>query len=172
MPYLGDYRRKGYTILTLICLVLIYFKLYSKSNDEKTKQILSSGSIDSTYEMHISYLPLLFLSSHTISLDIKTAQPHRFFSLSSHEREYHRSLFVLGLEMNHMHDHAAMLANTTASMDHHHHHMMNHSMETSTMAMGGHGMHMGEMMMMAVSWACHGITSSAVLRDRNECLTG
>ena len=60
MPYLGDYRRKGYTILALICLVLIYFKLYSKSNDEKTKQILSSGLIDFAYKMHISYLPTLF----------------------------------------------------------------------------------------------------------------
>jgi len=41
MQYSGDYRRKCYIILPLIFL-FIYFKLYSRTYDEKKKQLLSS----------------------------------------------------------------------------------------------------------------------------------
>jgi hypothetical protein len=51
--------------------------------------------------------------------------------------------------MTHVHDHAAMVDNTTATtiIMNHDHHMMDHSTETGAMA-NGHGL---GMMMMAVS---------------------
>jgi hypothetical protein len=51
--------------------------------------------------------------------------------------------------MNHDHDHAAMMANTTLS-GHGADHMMDHGMHSTAVA-GGHNMHAKDMMMMAVS---------------------
>lgn len=51
--------------------------------------------------------------------------------------------------MDHVHDHAAMVASTTTSMNHDHHLMVNSSGTSPTAS--GHGVHMKDMMMMAVS---------------------
>ncbi|CAF0836464.1 unnamed protein product [Rotaria sordida] len=116
MPNFRDYRRKCYVIVTLISF-FIYFKLNSKSDNDKKKQLLSSEFI-----------------------------------------------------MNHVHDHAAMMANTTASMNHDHHMMMNHSTDTGAMQ-AGHGLHMNDMMMMAMTF--HGGYKEQILFNQwNTQTTG
>ncbi|CAF0796221.1 unnamed protein product [Rotaria sordida] len=116
MPNFRDYRRKCYVIVTLISF-FIYFKLNSKSDNDKKKQLLSSEFI-----------------------------------------------------MNHVHDHAAMMANTTASMNHDHHMMMNHSTDTGAMQ-AGHGLHMKDMMMMAMTF--HGGYKEQILFNQwNTQTTG
>ncbi|CAF3658407.1 unnamed protein product [Rotaria sp. Silwood1] len=64
--------------------------------------------------------------------------------------------------MSHQHDHAAMMASTTPLMNHDHH-MMNHSTDTSAVSTG-HGFHMKDMMMMAMTF--HGGYKEQILFDQ------
>jgi hypothetical protein len=133
MQHFDDYRRKIYIIVILI-FFLIYFKLYSKSDDDKRKQLLSSGSV---------YSPNTCLPFSSITSSIRLKRKESDISL------YHSSFVFVEFIMNHVHDHAAMVDNTTTLMNHDHH-LMDHTSETTAMA-GGHGLHMKDMMMMAVS---------------------
>ena len=77
----GDYRRKSYIVLALICVsVFIYFKLYTRADKEKKKQQpLSLGS----NSIHIYFTSvLLHLSSSSIINDILHIQKNRFAIVS------------------------------------------------------------------------------------------
>jgi hypothetical protein len=60
--------------------------------------------------------------------------------------------------MSHDHDHAAMLASTITSMNHDHHSMAD-QMNTTIGAIG-HGSHLNNMMMMAVSISFNNFANS------------
>lgn len=124
MQLWGDYRRKYYIIPALIFL-FIYFKLYSRADEKKKKQPLSSGSTYSIHSIHISthICPLASILSSSLN------------SQKKRTRDLILCRFLLVIKMNHDHDHAAMLPNVNPIADGNHQTV-------------GQGLHM---MMMAVS---------------------
>ncbi|CAF1403758.1 unnamed protein product [Adineta steineri] len=70
--------------------------------------------------------------------------------------------------MHNGHDHAAMISTTTPPSMSHDHHAMGHASETST-NLSGHGLHMKDMMMMAMTF--HGGYKEQILFDQWDTKT-
>ena len=150
MTYLADYRRQIYIILTLIFL-FIYIQLYTKSLNAKRKQILSPGSMKLSNICNSSLPSPLHLSHHHHHhFDMKLFwRWEKNSTVIVWSKEKYIRLILLDFIMNHGHDHAAMLANTTLSANLGDH-VMDHGMHSAAAA-SGHSLHSKDMMMMAVS---------------------
>lgn len=97
-----------------------------------------------SYLTYATHLCLLLCISHIIiSTRNSSDEGKKTSTVTVRSKEKSIRLILLDLIMNHDHDHAAMLANTTVSAN-----LGDHGMHS---AASGHGLHSKDMMMMAVS---------------------